>query len=132
MENMFTDIVSILLELAAVYVCIQFIIFLFKFNRFLDEVKENEREIKEHLHSIIHSVKTEKHQDMLYWFDNETNEFIAQGKTVEEIASVLKQRWRDHVFFIDEEHIMAGPDFNLIKITSGEDIGKVLAEKIIK
>jgi hypothetical protein len=58
----------------------------------------------------IHLVKQEKYGDMHYWFDMETNTFIAQGLTFDEIAAKLKAQFMDHVF-ITEKFSLEGPDF---------------------
>lgn len=64
-----------------------------------------------HLYKITHEVKIEQHDDIYYWYDLHSQEFIAQGKTRDEIVDVLKARWSTHLFLIDEEEIIAGPEF---------------------
>jgi hypothetical protein len=53
------------------------------------------------LNDSIHQVKVEKHGNMEYWFDQHSDEFLGQGKTLEEIAKVLKSRFPTHLFLLD-------------------------------
>jgi hypothetical protein len=67
-------------------------------------------EAVEDVRKRVHIVKQEKHGDQYYWFDMETDQFLAQGGTFDEIAGKLKQYFVDHVF-ITEKFSVAGPDF---------------------
>lgn len=67
--------------------------------------------IKDKIGKLIHTVKIEKVGEMSYWFDEDTDQFLSQGKTHEEIAVGLKQRFAKHVFLIDNEYALVGPDF---------------------
>jgi hypothetical protein len=49
---------------------------------------------------LIHQVKVEKHSDMEYWFDEDDNRFLGQGKTAEDIINHVKSRFPDHIFLI--------------------------------
>jgi len=53
---------------------------------FLDIMQEAEEE--EQIHIII-----EKHNDMLYVYNKDTKEFMAQGSTKEDVEKVLVQRF---------------------------------------
>ena len=55
-------------------------------------------------------VNIEKHGDMIYLFEKNTNRFIAQGKTKEEIQTNCTQRFPGRTIVTDEEQ--AG-NFNL-------------------
>lgn len=57
----------------------------------------------DHIKTYIHFVAAEEHNNMLYWFDKETDAFLAQGKTLAEIAQVLKHRFPNHVFLVSEK-----------------------------
>jgi len=54
-----------------------------KFFANVDEAEEEEQ-----IHIII-----EKHNDMLYVYDKDTNQFMAQGSTKEDVEKVLVQRF---------------------------------------
>jgi hypothetical protein len=80
--------------------------------------------IVDRLNKIVHQVKIEKHGDMYYWFDNDDDRFLAQGKTLDEIVVGLKQRFIDHVFIVNDK-VMIGPNFELVD-ASQENMVKVL------
>lgn len=52
--------------------------------------------------SVI-SVKQEVINDMIYFWDHNNDEFLAQGKTLDEVSRVLKIRFPDTKFVIVEE-----------------------------
>jgi hypothetical protein len=70
----------------------------------------------ERLNDIIHEVRVETHgDDMHYWFDSHSDEFLAQGRDIDEIVSVLKTRFPDHVFLVPGQGGMgAGTDWRLV------------------
>ena len=55
-----------------------------------------------YLNDIIHQVKIETYDGMDYWFDKDDDEFLAQGRTADEIIAVLKSRFPEHVFLLGE------------------------------
>ena len=105
--------------------------FILEFFDFAQDVSETGEQVKKYLSSIIHAVKSEKHGDVIYFFEEETNKFIAQGRNDDELIAALKARWRDHIFIVGERHYMAGPDFKMQEIKDPDEIGKMLAEKVI-
>jgi hypothetical protein len=74
----------------------------FVFNKQSKEKKELESQI-ETLKSYVHPVNVEQHGDMSYWFDAKTDEFLAQGKTTEDLAATLKSRFPNHIFILADE-----------------------------
>jgi hypothetical protein len=64
------------------------------------------------LESWIHVVHSELIEGSYVWHDCDSGEFIAQGQTDEEIRSVLKSRWVNHIFVIGHQHMIMGPDFD--------------------
>jgi len=112
----------------AVYKLTRFILGFFEVMKDVNETGDN---VKKYLSSIIHAVKSEKHGDVIYFFEEETNKFIAQGRNDDELIAALKARWRDHIFIVGERHYMAGPDFKMQEIKDPDEIGKMLAEKVI-
>jgi hypothetical protein len=85
-------------------------------------ITHNREHIREQLDKVIHAVKIEKVGDMLYWYDQDSNEFLAQGKTREEIISVLKYRFNNHIFILDDESILQGPEFRLSSTINATEI----------
>ena len=72
-------------------------------------LKEVHDKVKDHLNKIIHEVAVEKHGEMEYWFDKETDQFLGQGKTVEEITSHVKARFPDHIFVLPPKGVLCAP-----------------------
>jgi len=105
--------------------------FILEFFDFAQDVSETGEQVKKYLSSIIHAVKSEKHGDVIYFFDENTDVFITQGRNDEELVEGLKARWRDHIFLVSEKYYMAGPDFKMREIKDPDEIGKMLAEKVI-
>jgi hypothetical protein len=65
---------------------------------------------------MIHQVKQEQHGEVYYWFDADTDAFLGQGKTDDEIKEHLKQRFKGHIFLLDEDRALAGPDLKLTPV----------------
>jgi len=78
--------------------CIQFVLGVSEIATLEDRVER-----LKYLNSIIHDVKIEHQGEMEYWFDKDSDQFLGQGKTIDEIASVLKSRFPDHVFLLGEK-----------------------------
>jgi len=125
------DIFATLFYALMIYISVRVLLALFSLNRFIDTMSERSHEIREHLSSIIHPVKSETHDGVMYWYDAEDNTFLVQGRDDAELAAALKARWIDHIFIIGDKYLMAGPDFDMIEITDPEQIGKMLADQII-
>ena len=125
------DVISILFEALMIYVIVRVILALLSLNRFMDVMAERGQEIREHLSSLIHPVKSETHNGVMYWYDAEDDTFLVQGRDDAELAAALKARWIDHIFIIGDRYLMAGPDFDVIEITDPEEVGKMLADRMI-
>ena len=70
----------------------------------------------EKLDEVTHRVLVEKHGDMYYWFDADDNEFLAQGKSLEDTIEILNKRIPTHMFFVttgDKKYKIASPSWNL-------------------
>ena len=63
---------------------------------------EARREVVKYLDEIVHRVREERHGDVIYWFDQDDNEFLAQGRTQQELIDVVKSRFPDHVFYLTD------------------------------
>ena len=125
------DIFATLFYALMIYIIVRVILALLSLNRFIDIMSERSQEIREHLSSIIHPVKSETHNGVMYWYDAEDDTFLVQGRDDAELAAALKARWIDHIFIIGDRYLMAGPDFEMIEIKDPEEIGKMLADRII-
>jgi len=125
------DIFATLFYALMIYIIVRVVLALFSLRQFLDVVSNKSHEIREHLSSIIHPVKSETHDGVMYWYDAEDSTFLVQGRDDAELAAALKARWIDHIFIIGDKYLMAGPDFDMIEIEDPEEIGKMLADRII-
>ena len=72
-------------------------------------------EFKKHLETITHVVEVEEHGSTYYWFDRDSGEFLAQGKTYDDIVNILKSRFPNHFFYLNNEMLLHGPDWQLKK-----------------
>ncbi len=59
-------------------------------------------DILKRLRDIIHQVKIEKRGEIEYWYDEHSEQFLGQGKNLDDVVSVLKARFPDHVFLIED------------------------------
>jgi hypothetical protein len=94
----------------------------------LDLVHMSERvELLKKLDDIVHQVKIEKTGDIEYWYDFHDDEFLGQGRTMEEVIQVLKARFPDHLFLLkDQGGISAKTNWQLM---SPEEFRHVLEIK---
>jgi len=70
-----------------------------------------DQQLMEKISRITHVVTAEQHDNLHYWYDRDTGEFLAQGKTLEDIVEVLKIRFSDHFFYLVTDHLLYGPDW---------------------
>lgn len=127
----FNDLVEVCGQALIIFFTFKLVTYLLGFNRFLNDMHETNVQVKEYLSSIIHPVKSEQHGDTIYFFDADTNAFLAQGRDDAELAEALRARWQDHIFIVGERYVMAGPDFAMLEITDPESVGRMLAERVI-
>jgi len=78
--------------------------------------KSIEQQHLDALDAKIHRIKQEVKGDMHYWFDFDNDQFIAQGRTMNEIREVLKARWSKHIFVLNDHAMLLGPDFDQVHI----------------
>lgn len=77
--------------------------------------KDRKNRIIRFLDSIIHDVEIENHHGIQYWFDSQKQTFLGQGTSLEEIIDVVKHRFPDHIFLIqDVGGVSAGTDWKII------------------
>lgn len=66
-------------------------------------------------------LQVEKHDNNYYWFEKETQKFIGQGQTVEELIAVIKAVHPNKVF-IYKNFVLAGPDFLPVQIDNEKEL----------
>ena len=59
-------------------------------------------ELIKEISDLIHDVKVEKIGDVEYWFDSQSDQFLGQGKTIDDIIAHVKSRFPDHIFLIQD------------------------------
>jgi hypothetical protein len=85
----------------------------------LETKLEARQEIVDQISKIVHYVSEERHGDVRYWFDKDTDAFLGQGVTDEEIKSHLRERFKSHIFVIPEKDIaMIGPELRIVPLSS--------------
>jgi hypothetical protein len=89
-------------------------------------VSKMQESFKDVLERLIHEVNIEQHGAVSYWFDKETNEFLAQGKTDEELIDHIKKRFPDHIFIVPEKGLLASPDWIFNQDRNVVEISKIV------
>ena len=54
---------------------------------------------------LVVRVNVEKHGDMFYLFEKETDQFVAQGRDLDEIKQILQTRFPQKTFFADDDAV---------------------------
>lgn len=98
------------------WVALADLIFKLLFKKQLEEIQEKRSELVEKVMDLLHQVKEEKHGDCYYWFDADTDQFLAQGRDVNEIRQHLKKRFAGHVF-IHKDQALAGPELEAVPVS---------------
>mgnify|MGYP003347213377 CR=1 FL=1 len=81
-----------------------------------DDIDEEAEKLRDKLSKMIHRINQEKHGDMYYWFDKDNDEFLAQGKTADEIIDHVKSRFPKHIFIFNDDRALRGPDWKVVPI----------------
>jgi hypothetical protein len=67
----------------------------------VSEAKEEaHQELLKELDDKVHRVEMEARGNIVYWFDQDSGRFLAQGATSEEIINHIKSRFPDHLFYV--------------------------------
>lgn len=87
--------------------------------------QSDDQELHDYFSQRLHRVRSEQIEGIFYWYDADTDQFITQGKTDDEIRSGLQQRWQEHIFVIGEHHMIMGPGFDqMIEFDQQPDRGE--------
>jgi hypothetical protein len=132
MEEFASSLLDIVLWTFMWYSIVKVVEILFVARQLHVKTTELREEIYERLLKSVHSVKQEKHGELLYWFDDDNDRFLAQGKDSTELIEHLKSRFKDHIFIVDENALLIGPEFKQIDVTNktAEEIGKYIADTL--
>jgi hypothetical protein len=99
---LFENTTLLLLWIACTYFIVQI---MFGIQDALREVNNDlEKQLIKRLDEIVHRVEVVEENSMYYWFDQDNNKFLAQGRTTEEIIDIIKARFPDHVFYFEKSN----------------------------
>jgi len=71
------------------------------------------------VNEIVHRVRVEEHYNNYYWYDADSDDFLAQGSSPAELVDRLKSRFPDHIFLLEEKDSMlklSAPDWKMVKL----------------
>lgn len=99
------DIVNVLIAIVigiAIAKLIEFAIFYWQFRRIIHTV---EQAVEEEVRNAKITVNIEKHHDCYYLFNQETGEFVAQGRDIAELKQHCDQRFPKKLVVAPEEEL---------------------------
>jgi hypothetical protein len=114
MTEFITDIINFLITFAFWYFIWSVALYFVK--EHLNSKNNEHQQVVDQVSKMVHAIKEEEHGDMKYWFDRDSDEFLAQGKTYTDIVAHLKSRFPGHLFLLSENKMLAGPDYNIVDI----------------
>ena len=103
-------------QIFLISIIVNFFISLVKSN--LESRVEQHIEILEKFNELVHRVRVEEHNNVFYWFDDDNDEFLAQGQNIDEATERLKARFPGHIFFITNKEViyrLSAPEWQLVK-----------------
>jgi hypothetical protein len=103
------ELLSTIFQGIVIYILIKFLIAIVQ--RQTESKLALRKELQEKFDQFIHNVKEEQHGDQYYWFDKDSDIFLAQGKSISEIIERLKHSHSRHVFIINDEEVICAPDW---------------------
>jgi hypothetical protein len=101
--DLFFNFIWFLIQVIAITSIITLVSVYIQYRR---ETKRLAQELINTVSDITHIVKVEQHGDTLYWFDQDSDAFLGQGKTVDECISHIKSRYPKHLFFFLETNTL--------------------------
>lgn len=73
--------------------------------KLISNIHEKIEEAAEEMKERWIMVNIEQHDDIFYLYEKDTNQFIAQGKTIEEISQRCQERFKDRTIIADENDL---------------------------
>jgi hypothetical protein len=94
--------------------------------------REKYQELVKYLNEVIHQVQVEHHYGIEYWFDQDDNRFLGQGSSIDEIIDVLKSRFPDHVFLLENQGgISAKTNWQIVPFDNFKNLNFISEERRI-
>jgi len=87
------------------------------------EAKDDIEKILNRVNEIVHRVRIEEHYNTYYWYDVDSDKFLAQGATPAELIDRLKIRFPEHIFLLEEKDSMlklSAPDWKMEKLPQAD------------
>jgi hypothetical protein len=132
----FADFISWLLDIALWSIFWYFVLQAFNTLMKLRDIKNQSEDLREHMENhlemVLHNVKEESHDGITYWFDDDNDQFLAQGETLSDVKQHLKDRFKDHIFIFKDKFVFVGPDYEDQEFSGEEEITKYVAQVILE
>lgn len=74
-------------------------------NRLTSNIEDLEQALEKHREESSIPCRVELHNEVFFVYNNETNEFMAQGSTLDELRERIRARWADR-----KVSVVAGED----------------------
>jgi len=78
-----------------------------------ENTAEQKNEMIEKLNGMVHRVREEQLDNTLYWFDDDTGDFLGQGQTSAEVIEHVRSRFPSHLFFLPEYKKVHAPTWKI-------------------
>jgi hypothetical protein len=90
----------------------------------LQRTERKAEELSDILHrvnEVVHRVRVEEHYNNFYWYDADSDKFLAQGATPAELIDRLKVRFPQHIFLLESKDTdtvlkLSAPDWKIVKL----------------
>lgn len=87
------------------------------------EAKQDIEKILHRVNEVVHRVRVEEHHNTYYWYDADSDKFLAQGATPAELIDRLKIRFPEHIFLLESKENdtvlkISAPNWKIEKIAT--------------
>ena len=87
------------------------------------EAKQDIEKILHRVNEVVHRVRVEEHYNTYYWYDADSDKFLAQGATPAELIDRLKIRFPEHIFLLESKENdtvlkISAPNWKIEKIAT--------------
>jgi hypothetical protein len=80
-------------------------------------------DILHRVNEVVHRVRVEEHYNNFYWYDADSDKFLAQGATPAELIDRLKVRFPQHIFLLESNDTdtvlkLSAPNWKIEKLST--------------
>ena len=88
------------------------------YRNYQEFAQEYRQGIADEVRKRVSIVSEEQHDGVYYWFDKDNDQFIAQGRTSEEIVEHIRQRYKtEHIFVLPTlDTAIVAPNCSVVSI----------------